>query len=81
MDRPKDNRLTEGRLQMLRIAEDNFGGPLKPIDARYRFNLDDAGRHHTSASALNNNGFTKYLVVSSKGTIPDLNVIHEPVRY
>jgi hypothetical protein len=53
MDRPKDNRLTKGCLQMLRIAEDNFGGPVKPIDARYLFNLDDAGRHHTSASALN----------------------------
>jgi hypothetical protein len=48
MERTKDNRLAKGCLEMLRIAEDHFGGPVKPIDPRYLFNLDDTGRRHTS---------------------------------
>ena len=49
-NRPKDEKLSEGSLLMLKLAQDFFGCDMRPIDPRYLFNFDDTGRHHASGS-------------------------------
>jgi len=50
VDRPKDNMLKPGALEILILAEDYWGCEVRPIDPRYLINFDDTGRHHASES-------------------------------
>ena len=66
-DRPKDDMLKSGALELMRLAEDYWGCEVRPIDPRYLINFDDTGRHHLSAAWTNRKGNKRHRV-SKKGT-------------
>ncbi len=67
IDRPEDHLLPEGCLELLKIVEEFYQGPVKPVQPRYIFNFDDWGRHLFAAVSPNHKG-SQYYAINAEGT-------------